>query len=301
MSSSIVKKDIFSGILIPYSKDIFIVEGGTPIIFPPLEKIYIKETVDRLYSLNKRRLKGDRNERLSSFLNLYPVNMYRTVLDYYYLTQEAPPPKLMTTDNEELLFSKTFYKLSDMQEVKNRLLMTAGFAVSEENEKEIIISWHNRKDTILGTVFLSSYELRFETNSKKRLEKWKSVVKEIPIGFIKTDYTDFQSMMEERSRNPISDDKNLKEEKKDDISEKAIRDFALDYWDRYYDEWVNDRIPFLGNKTPLEAIKTEEGRQKVIDLIDDYENKNLHMIQKSGGGNIQRFFNAGALRKRLNL
>lgn len=74
---------------------------------------------------------------------------------------------------------------------------------------------------------------------------------------------------------------------------------ALDYWNKYYDNWIQDKIPFLDNKTPFEAIKTEKGKQKVIDLIDDFENKNLRMIQKSVGGNIQRFFNADELRKRL--
>ncbi|MCD4670896.1 MAG: hypothetical protein K8S14_10680 [Actinomycetia bacterium] len=43
------------------------------------------------------------------------------------------------------------------------------------------------------------------------------------------------------------------------------------------------------HKTPLEAIKTDAGKQKVIDLIDDYENKNTHLEQGPGGGNIQRF------------
>ncbi|MHB8280884.1 MAG: SEC-C metal-binding domain-containing protein [Candidatus Humimicrobiaceae bacterium] len=301
LSTGIVKNDIFCGMLIPYNKDIYIVEGGTPIIFPPLEKGYIKETVYKLYMLNRKRLPGDKNERLSKFLNLYPINMYRTVLDYHYLTMETPPPKLMTTDNEELIFSKTFYKLSDMPEVKNGLLKIEDFTVSEENEKEVIISWNNKKNTILGTIFLSDKELRLETNSKERLKKWKSKVKYIPIKFVKTEYIDYQSLIKERSGVPISDNKDLKEEKINDIPEEVLRDFALDYWNKYYDEWVNKSVPFLDNKTPLEAIKTEEGRQKVIDLIDDYENKNLHMLQKSGGGNIQKFFDADELRKRLNL
>ena len=30
-------------------------------------------------------------------------------------------------------------------------------------------------------------------------------------------------------------------------------------------------------KMALETIKTDEGKQKVMDLIDDYENKNLHL------------------------
>jgi hypothetical protein len=188
-----------------------------------------------------------------------------------------------------------------MQEVENRLLKIEDFTISEENEKEVIISWRNRKDTILGTIYLNNSELRFETNSKERLEKWKSKVKVIPIKFVKTEYIDYQSLIKERSEAPISDNKDLKEERINDIPEEVLKDFALDYWNKYYDDWVNKSIPFLDNKTPLEAVKTEEGRQKVIDLIDDYENKNLHMMKKSGGGNVQKFFNADELRKRLGL
>jgi hypothetical protein len=301
MSNGIVKYDIFCGMLIPYKNDIYIVEGGTPMMFPPSEKGYIKETVEKLYILNKKKLSGDNNERLSKFLNQYPINIYRIVLDYYYLQMVAPMPKLMTTDNEELIFLKIFYKLSDMQEVKKRLLKMEGFIIDEENEKEVIISWLNRKDTILGTIFLNNNELRLETNSKERFEKWNSKVKEIPIEFVKEEYTDYQRMIEERSKTSIPDNNDLQEEKINDIPEEALREIALDYWSKYYDEWVKDKIPFLNNKTPLEAIKTEEGKQKVIDLINDYENKNIHMMKKSDGGNIQKFFDANELRKRLNL
>ncbi|MCJ7471214.1 MAG: hypothetical protein MUP02_00155 [Actinobacteria bacterium] len=48
-------------------------------------------------------------------------------------------------------------------------------------------------------------------------------------------------------------------------------------------------------------MKTDEGKQKVIDLIDDYENKNVRQGQGPGGGNIQKFFDADELRKRMGL
>ena len=301
MSSNIVKNDIFAGLLVPYDKDSYALEGGSPIVFPPMKKEYIREAADSFFVLSKSKLRGDINEKLSRFLNLYPVNMYRIVLNYYYITLETPPPKVMTTDNEEIVFSKTFYKLSDIQEVKNKLLVEAGFTISGETNEETTISWRNKKDTVLGTVFLSSHKLRFETNSNERLEKWKSIIKNMPIEFVSTESTDFQSMMEERLNDPGFEDKDLGKSAMDDIPEEALRGIALDYWEKYYNEWADIEIPFLDNRTPLEAIKTDAGKQKVIDLIDDYENKNAHQGQGSGGGNIQKFFNADELRKRMGL
>jgi len=207
----------------------------------------------------------------------------------------------MTTDKEELVFSKTFYKLSDRNGVKNRLLKIKDFEIREENKKEIIISWHNEKNTILGTIFLTDKELCFETNSKERLKKWKAKIKKIPVKFIRTEHIDYQSILEERLRNPIPEDADIKEEKNNNIPEEVLKEFALDWWNKYYDEWINQKIPALGNKTPLDAVKTKDGKQKVLDLIDDYENKTLHAIKTSDGGNMQKYFDADELRKRLKL
>lgn len=40
---------------------------------------------------------------------------------------------------------------------------------------------------------------------------------------------------------------------------------------RYYDEWVNEPIPALGNRTPLQAIKTKAGREAVEALVTQIE------------------------------
>ena len=73
-------------------------------------------------------------------------------------------------------------------------------------------------------------------------------------------------------------------------------------WENYYNDWVKTKIPAIGNITPMEAVKTKEGRKKVQALIDDYENKHLHDIKrKDDGNNIQKYFNPDELRKRLKL
>jgi ribosomal protein S24E len=41
---------------------------------------------------------------------------------------------------------------------------------------------------------------------------------------------------------------------------------------KHYEGWFQDRIPALDNKTPVEAIKTEQGKQKVVELLKLYEN-----------------------------
>jgi hypothetical protein len=301
LSSKIKKNDILAGLLIPYDKDSYVLEGGSPIVIPPMKKGYIRDTAENLFLLSKSKLRGDINEKLSRFFKIQPITIYRIVLDHYYNILETPPPKIMTTDNEEIVFSETFYKLDNKQEVKAKLLLEKGFSVKEETGKETVISWLNKKEMIMGTAYLGSDKLRFETNSDERLEKWKSIIKKIPIEFIRTESTDLQTMMEEKSRNPVPEDRGSGKGAMDDIPEEVLRSIAINYWQKYYNEWADIKIPFLDNKTPREAMRTEEGKQKVIDLIDDYENKDAHYEENPAGGSIQKFFDADELRKRLGL
>ena len=60
-------------------------------------------------------------------------------------------------------------------------------------------------------------------------------------------------------------------------------------------ETFGDRIPALQNRTPREAIKTEVGREQVIELIDDWENSQLRMP------NPQFSFDFNKLRRSLGL
>ena len=49
----------------------------------------------------------------------------------------------------------------------------------------------------------------------------------------------------------------------------------------YYKKWCDNIIPALGNKTPKEAIKTEEGKKLLKELLLDLKNMDEHK-RKSG-------------------
>ena len=39
----------------------------------------------------------------------------------------------------------------------------------------------------------------------------------------------------------------------------------------YFKKWPGQKVPALGGLTPLEAAKTEEGRRKLRDLLDNFD------------------------------
>jgi hypothetical protein len=49
---------------------------------------------------------------------------------------------------------------------------------------------------------------------------------------------------------------------------------------RKYENWVNEKSPDIGNLTPREAMKTPEGRSKVLELLKEFENQNEKVIRR---------------------
>jgi Protein of unknown function (DUF2384) len=49
-----------------------------------------------------------------------------------------------------------------------------------------------------------------------------------------------------------------------------------EFKDRHYRSWLDTTIPMLGGKTPRQAAKAEEGREQLVRLLKDLENRELH-------------------------
>lgn len=136
----------------------------------------------------------------------------------------------MTRDNEELVFSKTFYRISNRPEVRSALLKIRGFEIREENKDEDVITWLSTKNIILGSIFITDRGLRFETNSEERLEKWRLKTKKIPLEFLETEYIDYQNIFEKEAEKPSSKNRGTGETGPLEIPEEAMKEFALDWW-----------------------------------------------------------------------
>jgi hypothetical protein len=48
------------------------------------------------------------------------------------------------------------------------------------------------------------------------------------------------------------------------------------FMQKHCEKWIKEKIPALDDKTPLQAIKTDEGRIKVIELLKSFENSQEH-------------------------
>lgn len=68
-----------------------------------------------------------------------------------------------------------------------------------------------------------------------------------------------------------------------DIPPEAMTAMVHDYLHKHYANWVEEKIPALGSKTPQQAVRTAKGRQAVIELLQSYEHHEAHRVRDQGG------------------
>ncbi len=293
VSDSSIEHDIFSGILVPFNEEHHFLEGGSPIKMPPSFKEDLKDIVDLFYKSACKKNPEYKQKGVSGFLKEYGILIYCVPIIYYYRVTHAPPPEIRTTDGEKIVFITETYEHSGRQSTKEIMAKLRGFHLDEETQDSDGFVWLNSEDTVLGRVTITDDRLTFETNSKERLRKWRQRIKNFDIQQLHTDEKPLEDVMDEPHQ--------ALSENESDIPDDVIKQIAMEHWTKYYDNWVVSSLPILDGMTPMEAIKTKAGKQRVRALIDDFENKNMTAIKNNSAGNIMPFFNADELRKRLSL
>jgi hypothetical protein len=157
-------------------------------------------------------------------------------------------------------------------------------------------SWDN---TILGHIKISENSLVAETNSENRAKRLrKEIEKRLGLGAIR-ESTTTQTMEELQNSLP-------KEEKEaaaasDDELEALMRDPELrrqmqKALQKQVEGWVHEKIPALGGRTPIEAIRDPDGKEMVEALLVNWER-----LEKKEYAPNQIRPDISALRRLLNL
>jgi hypothetical protein len=70
---------------------------------------------------------------------------------------------------------------------------------------------------------------------------------------------------------------------------------------RPFENWIDEKISAIGNITPREAVKTPEGKRRLIDLLKEFENQNERALRRGLKGQDAIFFPVEQIRKELGL
>lgn len=275
---------VFSRILTFKNQSIFV--GMAPFIMPPYHHT-------ELLDFKKWLIEENDNNALdgNALRNELDLELYDYFFDAIIEAYNKPLPTLVNTDGDLLQPTTSHFKLTQSPEDTLSYLMSMTlsddpreFLKDAKRTKageitEIQFPWlkkgnkkHKQWDnTLYGDVILKKGKLILKTNSAERAEKGKKLLVKLLGKNI-----EFQKLLIESAQQKM---KSLRNERKDKklVDEPELMDapeirkqmeaMAKSYWENWFDQ----SIPALSNKTPREAVKTKKGREELEALLLQYE------------------------------
>lgn len=208
-------------------------------------------------------------------------------------------PVLANTDGELIKWCRIFFRIKQKEGLSEKLSSLRNIDYDDYNKMWVWYKKGNKKmpslsTTSLGTLSIKDEHLIGETNSVERAER---LISKLGRGF--KDYLSYEKveMKDLKDFPPLSKEEREKfeEEQKKINSNPEIAEYLRKRAEEYYDGWLRQKIPALDYKTPLQAVKTADGRYKVEALI-----KGIERMQEAKPDNPYKV-DTDSMREKLNL
>lgn len=225
------------------------------------------------------------------------IDVYHEIVDRLLNPQL---PELRNTDGDPLQFYKLIYDIDSPQEafeaLKGLCLTADEAGLLSEAESgpagelgRVEISWQKRgnkkhkewDNTILGNIIIDGGALTAEVNSEKRAKKFQSLMKEMLSGKARYKTTMIQSMQSmlanAEKEGETAQARRRREENETLNALPEVQAKLAEFMRKHYEGWIREKIPALGGKTPLQAVKNPEGREMVEALLVQMERSGRKM------------------------
>ncbi len=281
-----------------------LLEASQAFAVPPIWKIEIVE-------FRVRHFKGaisvapERLRRAESAV----LELYRHIAERLL---ERRLPALQNTDGDPLSLRSVVFNVSSPQEAFDALkhlalgdsdddLRREAALEVDGSLKRVRFSWLKRgnarnrtwDNTVLGSVEIDGTRLFVEVNSGKRERVLRGIVAKALGERARYRATEIQSL--EKLLTEHRAPARAAEDSASLVELPEVKAKIGEMMARYYEQWVNDSIPALGGRTPLEAVKDPAGREAVEALLRQIERDGSRMTPPLEPRIIQQ------LRERLRL
>jgi len=271
---------------------IAMLEACAPVMFPPIEKGAILDL--------RKHIRYRRRPVTSELLKDYAGEMLDVYLSISDRLLHPPRPQLQNTDGDPLLFHKLIYDIEcparEVFETLKQLNLTkddegilAGVEVDPSSDlRKIQCSWvktGNKKhkhwnNTILGHLCIEGSRLTAEVNSSARAQAFKTIMAEsLPskARYITTVIESPHAMLAQVANEGSSPQARRREQETKELNERPeVRAHMAEILRQHYRDWPSQKLPALKGKTPLQAIKTRDGKEMVEALLLDFERRSTN-------------------------
>ncbi len=309
LSQGVQRGDLLFGQLASVDQ-LTMVEGCNGFAIPPIEKasiIELRALIASAYPVITHQVLREWDFEL--------LDLFHEITDRLYNPQL---PKLQNTDGEPLSLHKlvfdlnatpqaAFDELKDLAlDLPDEYLLADAMRDSDGKLMRIRFPWKklgNKKhagwdNTVLGLIEIDGKRLTAEVNSDARAGTIRKKI-EAALGegvrYRASEIESLERMLADaRKAGGVSDDAASRESKR--LSESPeVRAIISEMMATHWEHWVDQPIPILGNRTPMEAVKDTDGREIVESLIIQGERSGRNPAMATGEEVFLR------LRERLGL
>jgi hypothetical protein len=200
-------------------------------------------------------------------------------------------PQICNTDGHKMELHRLIYDVSSADEAFEKLsglcvTMTPDeMSIDAERDDagrliKVEIPWDRKghkgnpglSNTVLGRLVIDGNRLTAEVNSAQRAAKLRREI-DTRLGdgsqFRADEIQDLDSMMSKHEAGS-PERKSLKEHE-ELMQHPEVREHLAEMTAKFWESWVDEKIPAQGEKSPREAVKTADGRESVEALLNDAE------------------------------
>jgi len=198
------------------------------------------------------------------------------------------PPELQNTDGDPMRFhtlhydidspDAAFQALRPLSAVETEEALRSQATLTDDGGIETIkIPWTRKgfksnpalESTILGRIEIDERKMKVEVNSDKRAETIKKEI-EKRLGsqakYKTMEIRSLESMPEEGQKKGLPDTGT--QPGQDDLMQlPEVQEQMRHVLQGHWQNWIDERIPALGGKTPRQAVKTQDGKESVEALL----------------------------------
>lgn len=245
-------------------------------------------------------------------LDDWEVELRSMYLDAVDEAMNPPPLRLQNTDGEDLAYHRLLFEIESPRRAFDALKdLSSGLTGDELLEdadlgpggelERISFAWTvpgnpvhpTWEDTVHGHIEIEGRELRAEVNSAERAARLQSLVEE-RVGDARLVRRDVSTADEILAKVRAKGGRDAEPEPRPPLPPEVVEAVRRMH-EAHHETWVTTEIPALGGLTPLEAVETPAGRDKVEVLLAEIEERGRTMNPPLAPESIRR------LRERLGL
>lgn len=287
-SQTLREGDLTYGLL-AQADGVTLLEGCSQVVLPPIDKI---EVIRLRQRLGPRRQIG--REKVREW-DHEVRELYLALADR---ALNPPTPQLSNTDGDPLVLQRMVFDVESAQQAFDALTHLDFEATADQPADDVVrdkdgalvsatITWKKRgnrmnrgwNNTILGTIRIEGRRLTAEVNSDKRAAAFRGIV-ERALGerarFRASEVQSGEKMLAAAQQASAAPREAEVGALADSPEVRALLD---EHIRRHYEHWVRQKLPALGGRTPLGAMKDLDGREMVEALVRDIERRSREAPQ----------------------